>query len=144
MTSFDEPGQRDNFSATIFARVHEVTVVYASIALLSSVFGVCGNLLVIVVAYRNRRHISACKLHIAQLAVVNFVFCTLQVYFSFLSSSSFSLFLFYLDTQVLIDDILFLSLFQGFLFFFFCQHNSLFFSLDEMFCFSVQGRPRSE
>ena len=78
VASFDTDIQQSNSTVTLFKRSHGVTVVYTTITVLSSIFGVCGNFLVIMVAYRNRRKISACKLHIAQLAVVNFVFSVIQ------------------------------------------------------------------
>ena len=63
----------------IFQRWHGVTVIYASIAVASSVCGMIGNGVVIFIAYKQRSKISPCKLHIAELAVVNFIFSIVQI-----------------------------------------------------------------
>ena len=52
---------------------------YATIAAISAVVGIIGNAVVIFIALHERRQLSACKLHIAQLAVVNFVFSAVQI-----------------------------------------------------------------
>ena len=69
---------RHNDSVT-FTRHNKVTFMYATIALVSSIFGMVGNAAVICIAYRQRSQLSPCKLHIAELAVVNLVFSLVQV-----------------------------------------------------------------
>ena len=57
-----------------------VSYMYATIALVSSIFGVVGNAAVLCMAYRQRGNMSPCKLHIAELAVFNLVFSTVQIF----------------------------------------------------------------
>ena len=64
---------------TLFLRAHGFSITYATVAVLSSAFGVVGNIAVLLLAYRHRTNISPCKLHIAQLAFVNLVFSCVQV-----------------------------------------------------------------
>ena len=73
-----EKGKLMNDTA-VFRRAHGLTVTYATIAVLSSSIGVVGNGVVITQAYRYRRTISPCKLHIAELAVVNLIFSSFQL-----------------------------------------------------------------
>ena len=65
-------------STTKYQR-NEATLVYASVTMVSSLFGVIGNACVLVIAYRNRSNLPPCKLHIAQLAGLNLVFCVVQM-----------------------------------------------------------------
>ena len=69
----------NNTDLKIFQRWHGVTMVYATIAVISSTLGMIGNSAVIFIAYQQRTQISPCKLHIAELAVVNFIFSGVQV-----------------------------------------------------------------
>ena len=69
----------DNNKTTEFRRFNKFTVAYATIAAMSSIFGVAGNGAVVGMAYRYRHNISPCKLHIAELAAVNLVFSTVQI-----------------------------------------------------------------
>lgn len=69
-----------NSSETDYRRSTTHTIIYASMTIFVSVFGLAGNLVVIVIAfYKRDTNLAACKLHIAQLAVVNFVFSILQI-----------------------------------------------------------------
>ena len=65
-------------STTKYQR-NEATLVYASVTMVSSLFGVIGNACVLMIAYRNRSNLPPCKLHIAQLAGLNLVFCVVQM-----------------------------------------------------------------
>ena len=58
---------------------NEATLVYASVTMLSSFLGIVGNACVLLIAYKNRSNLPPCKLLIAQLAVVNFMFCVVQM-----------------------------------------------------------------
>ena len=76
--SFKKDVQTNTSGTSVFQRWHGVTVFYAAVALISSLFGILGNGSVLVIAYQQRTQLSPCKLHIAQLALVNFVFCVVQ------------------------------------------------------------------
>ena len=80
--------QFTNFGKTIkdngtrffgFQRNEGISFTYATIAFISSVFGMVGNAAVICLAYRQRSRLSPCKLHIAELAVTNFIFSIFQI-----------------------------------------------------------------
>lgn len=58
-----------------YHRTKKITVAYASVTLVNSVFGILGNLAVLAVAYKQRKHLPSGRLHIAELAFVNFIFC---------------------------------------------------------------------
>ena len=62
----------------IFERLNTTTIVYASVAMASSAFGLIGNAMVLFVAYNHRRRIGSGKLHIAQLALVNLMCSAIQ------------------------------------------------------------------
>lgn len=62
-----------------YTRSNEATILYVSVSLVASVIGLLGNTAVIITAYQNRARLPPCKVHIAQLAVVNFVFSILQI-----------------------------------------------------------------
>ena len=64
----------------VFERDATATVIYTTIAHVSSIFGVVGNAAVVVMAVHQRSKLSPCKLHVAQLAVVNLVFSTVQIF----------------------------------------------------------------
>ena len=75
--SFDEIVKESN--GTYDNHPKRVTIIYATIAVLSSVSGMIGNAAVIIIAYRYRKGLTPTKLHVAQLAVVNFVFSMVQL-----------------------------------------------------------------
>ena len=80
IAQFQENVQLKNITMKpVFERHGQITSVYASIAIFSSILGLVGNSAVIFMAYQKRRNLSPCKLHVAQLALVNFVFSMLQV-----------------------------------------------------------------
>ena len=62
-----------------YARSNAVTLTYVSVAIFSSLFGVVGNTAVLLIAYQERAQLSPCKLHIAELAFVNFIFSIVQI-----------------------------------------------------------------
>lgn len=62
----------------LYKRLSVTTIIYASVATLASVFGVIGNLAVL--GFQHRwSSLSSCKLHIAELAVVNLIFSIVQL-----------------------------------------------------------------
>ena len=77
--SFNQGAKRNSSWTTVFIRRHSVTVIYATVALISSTFGIIGNAMVVLMAYRHRNKMSPAKLHVAELAVVNFIFSAVQV-----------------------------------------------------------------
>ena len=76
--SFNQGAKTNSSWTTVFIRRHSVTVIYATVALISSTFGMIGNAMVVLVAYRHRNKMSPTKLHVAKLAVVNFIFSAVQ------------------------------------------------------------------
>ena len=63
----------------MFRRPEGTTIVYTTIAVISSIFGMLGNSAVIVLAYKHRTSLTPTKLHVAELAVVNLMFSLVQV-----------------------------------------------------------------
>ena len=57
-----------------YVRSHTETLVYTIATLVASSFGTLGNISVLVVAYKQRRSLTSCKLHIAENALINLVF----------------------------------------------------------------------
>ena len=70
---------RNESVVTSYRRLSTTTIVYASVTLVFSVFGAIANFLVLLVAYRQRKCLQSGKLHIAELAAVNLIFCLLQL-----------------------------------------------------------------
>lgn len=66
-------------TSKVYKRSNETTIIYSSIALLASLISLLGNTAVIITAYQNRGTLPPCKVHIAQLSVVNFVFSLVQI-----------------------------------------------------------------
>ena len=64
---------------TYYERIPSTSIVYASVTIVSSLFGVIGNALVLIVAYKQGRDLQSGKLHIAELALVNLLFCIFQL-----------------------------------------------------------------
>ena len=64
---------------SIYIRNKTFTIVYTSVTMFSSLFGLLGNAAVLLVAYHHRHHLPSGKLHIAELALVNFIFCLVQI-----------------------------------------------------------------
>ena len=79
LKSFGERAKRNDTESIKFQRNNGMSLTYASIAIISSIFGTIGNAAVICIAYRQRRKLSPCKLHIAELAVVNLIFSLVQI-----------------------------------------------------------------
>ena len=72
------PEHNDTFVRT-YERSSSVTIGYASMSLLVSLLGVFANASVLRSAYRQSVKLSPCKLHISELAVVNFLFSIVQM-----------------------------------------------------------------
>ena len=70
--AFEE--QHENKTSKEYERSHARTMVYTIVTLMASVFGVIGNIAVLLVAYKQRRSLTSCKLHIAENALVNLIF----------------------------------------------------------------------
>jgi len=79
LTDFKKNRQQNGTRKYPFKRDDVFTITYATIAVTSSVFGIIGNIAVIYIAFQQGRGISICKLHIAELAVVNFLFSAVQL-----------------------------------------------------------------
>lgn len=62
-----------------YTRRNKLSIIYASITVVASVFGIFGNGFVLLVAYMQRRELPECKFHIAILAAINFIFSCVQV-----------------------------------------------------------------
>ena len=78
-TFFNTSHVKNITSITFFIRNYVVTVIYTTIATMSSVFGMIGNAAVMKIAYKHREKLPPTKLHVAELAVVNFIFSFAQV-----------------------------------------------------------------
>ena len=78
ISDYEKKRKYKNGTRGTFKRSHGFTVAYVTIAVISSVFGVFGNTAVIFIAFQERKELSACKRHIAQLAVVNLIFSAIQ------------------------------------------------------------------
>lgn len=62
-----------------YIRSNRYTVIYTTVAIIASVFGLTGNALVLWISMLQRKELSSCKLHIAELGFVNFVFSVVQM-----------------------------------------------------------------
>ena len=62
-----------------YIRSKTYTLIYTSVTVVASLFGVIGNVAVILVSFKQRHDLSSCKLHIAELAFVNFIFSVVQM-----------------------------------------------------------------
>ena len=60
-------------------RPSSYTLTYTSIALLAGVCGAAGNAIVLFVAWKRRQNLPAIKLHMAELAIINFMFSVVQL-----------------------------------------------------------------
>ena len=78
LIDFQKERHQWNWTRETFKRSHGFTVTYATIASISSVFGIFGNTAVIIIAFHERQELSTCKRHIAQLAMINFIFSAIQ------------------------------------------------------------------
>ena len=67
-------------TGNIFRRIDEYSLTYASITVLASLIGLTGNTAVLIISFRQRKGLSSCKLHIAELGCVNFLFSALQLF----------------------------------------------------------------
>ena len=63
-----------------YQRLDKYSVTYASVTVLASVTGLTGNTAVLIMSIRQRKGLSSCKLHIAELGCVNLMFSCLQLF----------------------------------------------------------------
>ena len=64
---------------TTMSQLETFTLVYAVIAVAVSMIGLLVNTLAFIVAYKLRASLPTCRLYIAELAIVNFLFCVVQL-----------------------------------------------------------------
>ena len=79
LNNFQEAIKENGTKETPFDRSNKFTLTYATIAAAFSLLGMVGNGAVICLAYWNRGKLTPCKLHIAELAVINFIFSAVQI-----------------------------------------------------------------
>lgn len=79
LCEFEEESSVNTTIQTIYVRSNDYTVIYASVTIFASLLGIIGNGAVIIVAIKRSGNISSCKLHLVELAVLNFVFSVIQM-----------------------------------------------------------------